>query len=64
MKWIRRYVKGSIDRGLVYDKNQAATWDVAGFIDFDYAGDLDRRRSILGYIFTLCAAAISWKASL
>jgi len=62
-KWLLRYVKGSIDRRLVFDRNKAAIWDVAGFVDSNYAGDLDRRRSILGYIFTMCAGAISWKAS-
>ena len=64
VKWILRSVKSSIDRGLVFDRNKAATWDVAGFVDSDYTGDPDKRRSIAGYIFTMCAGAISWKASL
>ena len=34
------------------------------FVDSNYAGDLDERRSIYGYIFTMCTGAISWKASL
>jgi len=29
VKWILRYVKRSIDRGLVFDRNKAAAWDVA-----------------------------------
>jgi len=57
-------VKGSIGRGLVFDKNKAATLDVVGFIDSDYAGDLDKMRSISGYIFTMCVGAIQWKALL
>jgi len=57
-------VKGSISRGLVFDKNKAATLDVVGFIDSNYASVLDKRRSISGYIFTMFAGAISWKASL
>ena len=64
MKWILRYVKGSIDRALVFDRNKAGTWDVVYFVDSDYAGDLDRRRSFLGCIYTICAGAISWKALL
>ena len=40
------------------------TNDVVGFFDWDYGGDLDRRRSLSGYIFTLCNGAISWKATL
>ena len=64
VKWILRYVKGTVGKGLVFDKNKAATSDVVGYVDSDYAGDLDKRRSISGYIFTMCGGAISWKASL
>jgi len=59
VKWILRYVKRSVDRELVFDRNKVATLDVAGFVDSDYTGDLDRRVSILGYIFTICVGAIS-----
>jgi len=64
VKWILRYVKGSLDKSLVFDKFKTMTSDVVGYVDSDYGGDLDRRRSISGYIFTLCAGAVSWKASL
>ena len=57
-------MKGSIDRGLVFDRDKAATLDVVVFVDSDYAGDLDKRRSISGYIFTIFASAILWKALL
>jgi len=33
VKWILRYVKGSIARGLVFDSNKAAILDVVGFVD-------------------------------
>ena len=33
-------------------------------MDFDYAGDLDRRRSTSRYIFVLGGGPISWKATL
>jgi len=64
VKWILRYVKGSVDRGLVFDRRKAATLDVISSVDSDYAGDLDKTMSISRYIFTICAGAISWKASL
>jgi len=48
----------------VFDKSKTATYDVVGFMKFDYGGDLYRRRSTLSYVFTLCTDAISWKASL
>jgi len=56
-------VKDSIDRRSVFDRNKAAILDVASF-DSDYAGDLDRKRSILVYIFTMGAGTIPRKASL
>ena len=37
---------------------------IAGYSDSDFAGDLDRRRSLTGYAFTLSGSAISWKATL
>ena len=55
---ILRYVKGTIDYGLMYKKN--AICEVAGYCDADYAGDHDTRRSTTGYIFDLGSAAISW----
>ena len=64
VKWIFRYLKGTSHVGLVFDKKLVATDNVIGYVDSDYAGDLDRRRSLSGYIFTLCNSAISWKATL
>ena len=49
-KWIRRYVKGSLGKCLVFDKFKSTSSDVVGFVDSDYGGDLGRRRSISGYI--------------
>ncbi|KAG8485910.1 hypothetical protein CXB51_020233 [Gossypium anomalum] len=34
------------------------------YVDADFAGDLDRRRSLTGYVFTIGGCAISWKATL
>ncbi|KAG8489157.1 hypothetical protein CXB51_017144 [Gossypium anomalum] len=36
---------------------------VIGYVDVDFAGDLDRRRSLTGYVFTIGGCAISWKAT-
>lgn len=35
-----------------------------GYVDSDFAGDRDRRRSLTGYVFTLFGNTVSWKASL
>ncbi|KAG8498774.1 hypothetical protein CXB51_005214 [Gossypium anomalum] len=37
---------------------------VIGYVDADFAGDLDRRRSLTGYVFTIGGCGISWKATL
>ncbi|KAG8484888.1 hypothetical protein CXB51_021392 [Gossypium anomalum] len=37
---------------------------VTGYVDTDFVGDLDRRRSLTGYVFTIGGCAISWKATL
>ncbi|MCO5582215.1 hypothetical protein L7F22_036107 [Adiantum nelumboides] len=33
---------------------------VVGYTDADYAGDLDKRRSTSGYLYTFAGGAISW----
>ncbi|KAF2319808.1 hypothetical protein GH714_019169 [Hevea brasiliensis] len=37
---------------------------VVGYVDSDFAGDLDKRRSLTGYLFTLSGNAINWKTTL
>ena len=32
---------------------------VVGYVDSDFAGDLDKRRSLTGYLFTLSGSVIS-----
>ena len=64
VKWILRYLKGTSDHGLLFGKVNGATCEVAGFVDSDFAGDLDRRISITGFVFTMCGGVVSWKASL
>ena len=48
VKWILRYVKGTVGKGLIFDRNKASTCAVTGFADSDYASDIDRRRFISG----------------
>jgi hypothetical protein len=58
VKWILRYLKGTSHFGLMFDNNSVKEIDVMGFVegfvDSDFVGDLDKRRSISGYIFSLC----------
>ena len=50
--------------GLVYDRCNDTSKCVVGYVDSDYAGDLDKRRSLTGYDFTPSVCAISWKTTL
>ena len=64
MKWILWYIKGTIDVGLVFEKDSIGKQDCIGYVDSDYAGDLDKRRSTTGYVLTLSQAPVSWRSIL
>ena len=34
--------------------------DIHGFVDAEWAGDIDQRRSTSGYVFSLFGGAVSW----
>uniref|UniRef100_A0A2N9I2A4 Reverse transcriptase Ty1/copia-type domain-containing protein n=1 Tax=Fagus sylvatica TaxID=28930 RepID=A0A2N9I2A4_FAGSY len=42
----------------------AGTNSVIGYVDANYAGDVDDRRSTTGYLFTLLGGPICWKSTL
>ncbi|KAE8672542.1 tir-nbs resistance protein [Hibiscus syriacus] len=54
---ILRYVKNTIDYGLLYKKGEDCK--LVGYCDADYAGDHDTRRSTTGYVFKLGSRTIS-----
>ena len=58
VKRILRYLKGTSDLGLHYTSSDVD--DLIGYSDSDWAGNLDDRRSVSGYMFMLCGAPISW----
>ena len=62
VKWILRYLKGAIDVGLLFGKGSSLS--VRGYVDADFAGDIDNRRSTTGYVFTLAGGPVSWKSTL
>jgi len=57
VKWILRYLKGTSDLPLYFGK---ANLVLHGYMDADFAGDLDTRRSITSYFYTLGSTAVSW----
>jgi len=64
VKWILRYIKGTIDIGLVFKKDDTSKQECIGYIDSDYEGDLDKCWSTTGYLFTLSQAPVSWRSTL
>ncbi|KAJ9554092.1 hypothetical protein OSB04_018137 [Centaurea solstitialis] len=55
---ILRYVKGTLQLGLLYKPNVSLS--LHGFTDADWAGDVITRRSTTGYCFSLGSAVVSW----
>ena len=64
IKWIMRYLRGSSACGLLYGKSRSGVSEIVGYVDSDFAGDLDKRKSISGYMFILNMCIVSWKATL
>ncbi|XP_015087043.1 uncharacterized protein LOC107030185 [Solanum pennellii] len=57
-KRILRYIKCSVDYGLMYEKG--TDFVLQGFTGADWAGDTDRCCSTSGYCFNLGSAVVSW----
>ena len=57
-----RYLRGTTDYAICYQGRPGLdrAINVHGFVDVDWAGDLDHRRPISGYVFNLFGGAISW----
>ncbi|GJX87625.1 retrovirus-related pol polyprotein from transposon TNT 1-94 [Tanacetum coccineum] len=61
VKRILRYIKGTSDVALCFGDSD---FIVKGYVDSDYAGDLDRSKSTNGYVFTLSGGTVSWVSKL
>ena len=61
LKGVIRYLKGTIDLGLMYRRGGGS---IMGYTDSDYAGDLVKRRSTSGFVFINAGAAILWGSKL
>ncbi|KAG8503622.1 hypothetical protein CXB51_001566 [Gossypium anomalum] len=50
VQWILRYLRGTTDVCLQFGRTEHG---VIGYVDAGFTGDLDRRRSLTGYVFTI-----------
>ncbi|GKA65360.1 retrovirus-related pol polyprotein from transposon TNT 1-94 [Tanacetum coccineum] len=57
VKRILRYIKGTSDVALYFVELDLI---VKGYVDSDYACDLDGSKSTTGYVFTLSGGTVSW----
>ena len=56
VQWIFRYLRGTSNACLRFGKSRDG---LVGYVDSDYAGDLDKRRSLTGYVFIFGGCAVS-----
>ena len=62
MKWVFMYLCGTSDYCLCHQGRLGLDkmLDICGFVDANWAGDLDQRRSTSGYVFNLFGGAVNW----
>jgi hypothetical protein len=58
VKMILRYVKGSEDLGLFYQKTNI--FELASYVDNDWCGDIDDHKSTSGYAFYMRGTTFTW----
>ena len=61
VKWILRYLKGSSDTCLCFI---GVSLKLQGYVDADFVGDIDSRKSTTEFVFTLGGTAISSASNL
>ena len=59
VKQILKYLQRTRDYMLVYQDESLVS---IGYTDLDFQLDLESRKSISGYVFTLGGGAISWRS--
>lgn len=61
MKRILRYIKGMSGVALCFEWSK---FIFRGYVDSNFIGNLDKRKSIVDYVFTLAKRAMSWLSKL
>ena len=49
---------------MVFENDSTGKQECIRYVDSDYAGDLNKRRSTTRYLFTLSQAPVSWRSTL
>lgn len=53
LKWTLRYLKESTNIGLMFQKQENISQAVVGYVNTYYAGNLDTRKSVTGFVSTV-----------
>jgi hypothetical protein len=61
VEWILRYLKGTIDICLSFGGDTCPLHD---FVESNYVGDIDRRRSNIGYLFKIYGVLVNCRSML
>ena len=67
LRHLLRYLKGTVTLGLVYSARAGGAFfgalnQLVAYVDSDWAGDPETRRSTTGFVILLNGTAISWKS--
>nr|KYP72062.1 Retrovirus-related Pol polyprotein from transposon TNT 1-94 [Cajanus cajan] len=64
LKWLFRYLNGILGCSLRFERNHIEGDAMIGYVDIDFAGCLDTRKSLTSYVFTMFGTTVTWKANL
>lgn len=59
-----KFLKGTTNVDLVYYRASTVSSSIVGFVNSDFTGDLDKKRFLTDYVFTLFGHAINWEVTL
>jgi len=62
LKWVLRYLKGCFG-GMKFTRSEPGRDALEGYVDADYPGNVDTRKSLSGFVFTLFGTTVTWKAN-
>ncbi len=48
---------------LCFERQEDLNLPLVGFVDVDYAENLDTRKSLTAYVFTMFGTTVSWRAT-
>ena len=56
------YIKGTIDYSILFDFHISNSTQIVDYVDTNYAWDLDKWRSTIGYVYILVDGYINWRS--